>query len=376
MPEATLRRHLGALVAAGILLRRDSPNGKRYVREGGEGRETYGFDLSLLIARAGEFEALREAVEADAREHRRLLDLVTIHRRELREIVTEAVAAGLPGDWTVTAAALQDLCARRADRMPAGALGDLVAALRALAASVDAQLAPPQQAESPNIIGNAAQNARHLSESNPQPKDLEPRFQEERGQRRASDLQRQGEGIGGSGELTSASQLDISPLRGGGPVLAVAGKGVTGLEPGRSHRPLPVGLVVETFPTIRDYGRLGAVDTADELVDAAEIARSALGISPSAFAEARAAMGSFEAAVAVAFILEHHETIRSPGGYLRSLTDRAGEGGFLSLGHRPLDRKAACQRPSASQATASGADIVIGRHQPRMPRSSLVGAAI
>ena len=111
MPEATLRRHLAALVAAGILLRRDSPNGKRYVREGGEGRETYGFDLSLLIARAGEFEALREAVEADARERRRLLDLVTIHRRELREIVTEAVAAGLPGDWTVIAARPRRTCA-------------------------------------------------------------------------------------------------------------------------------------------------------------------------------------------------------------------------------------------------------------------------
>ena len=60
MPEATLRRHLAALVAAGILLRRDSPNGKRYVREGGEGRETYGFDLSLLIARGWRIEALRD----------------------------------------------------------------------------------------------------------------------------------------------------------------------------------------------------------------------------------------------------------------------------------------------------------------------------
>ena len=149
-----------------------------------------------------------------------------------------------------------------------------------------------------------------------------------RGQTPRSDLQRQGEGFGGSGELSAASQLDISPLGEGGRSSQSLGKGVTGLEPGRSHRPLPVGLVVETFPTIRDYGRLGAVDTAGELVDAAEIARSALGISPSAFAEARAAMGSFEAAVAVAFILEHHDTIRSPGGYLRSLTDRAGEGAF------------------------------------------------
>ena len=193
---------------------------------------------------------------------------------------------------------------------------------------MDAQLAAPQQAKRPNISGNAAQTARHLSKSNPQPKDLEPRFQEVRGQPPRSDLQRQGEGIGGSDELTSASRARHKPGRGGGRSSQSQGKAASDPEPGRRRRPLPVGLVVETFPTIRDYGRRGAVDTADELVGAAEIARSALGISPSAFSEARAAMGSFEAAVAIAFILEHHETIRSPGGYLRSLTDRAGEGAF------------------------------------------------
>jgi len=149
-----------------------------------------------------------------------------------------------------------------------------------------------------------------------------------RGQPPRPDLQRQGGGTDRSGEFSSTSEPDISPVGQGTPPSQSPGKAAPAVEPGRARRPLPVGLVVETFPTIRDYGRRGAVDTADELVGAAEIARSALGISPSAFAEARTAMGSFEAAVAIAFILEHHETIRSPGGYLRSLTDRAGEGAF------------------------------------------------
>ncbi|MGX1379184.1 DNA-binding MarR family transcriptional regulator [Bradyrhizobium japonicum] len=39
MPISTLKRHLAALVDAGLIVRRDSPNGKRYVRKGWEGGE-------------------------------------------------------------------------------------------------------------------------------------------------------------------------------------------------------------------------------------------------------------------------------------------------------------------------------------------------
>jgi replication initiation protein RepC len=67
----TLKRHLAILVDAGIVIRRDSPNGKRYARrgEGGEIAEAYGFDLTPLVARAEEFEQL--AAEVRGREARR-----------------------------------------------------------------------------------------------------------------------------------------------------------------------------------------------------------------------------------------------------------------------------------------------------------------
>ena len=219
MPEATLRRHLAALVAAGILLRRDSPNGKRYVREGGEGRETYGFDLSLLIARAGEFEALRDG----RRSRRPRTPAASRSRHDPSPRIArdrDRGGCGRPsGGLEGTAAALQDLCARRADRLPADAPRR---PRRRLAGSWRLPRTPslPRRSKraSQNTNANAAQNWRHLSESNPQPKDLEPRFQEVRGQPPRSDLQRQGEGIGGSGELSSASQLDISPAgEGAGP---------------------------------------------------------------------------------------------------------------------------------------------------------------
>src|SRR5215212_6175783 len=55
---ATLRWALAQLVEAGLVIRRDSPNGKRYVRrgEGGEIAQAFGFDLTPLVARAGEFD--------------------------------------------------------------------------------------------------------------------------------------------------------------------------------------------------------------------------------------------------------------------------------------------------------------------------------
>ena len=60
MPASTLRRLLAVLVEAGLIVRRDSPNGKRYARKGRGGGITlaFGFDLAPLVVRAEEFERL------------------------------------------------------------------------------------------------------------------------------------------------------------------------------------------------------------------------------------------------------------------------------------------------------------------------------
>lgn len=67
MPESTLRRHLSALVSAGIVSRHDSANRKRFARGGraGQGRIAFGFDLSPL-ARMGAY-LEKSAQEADDR---------------------------------------------------------------------------------------------------------------------------------------------------------------------------------------------------------------------------------------------------------------------------------------------------------------------
>ncbi len=55
-----------------------------------------------------------------------------------------------------------------------------------------------------------------------------------------------------------------------------------------------------------------------------------LGISPSAWAEARAAMGDLDASITIAGLLQRSSEIRSPGGYLRQLTAKAGKGGYTA----------------------------------------------
>ncbi len=54
MPASTLRRHLAVLVDAGLIVRRDSPNGKRYARKNRAGaiELAFGFDLSPLVVRS------------------------------------------------------------------------------------------------------------------------------------------------------------------------------------------------------------------------------------------------------------------------------------------------------------------------------------
>jgi replication initiation protein RepC len=66
MPASTLRRLLAILVEAGIVIRRDGPDGKRHARKGRDGAsaQPFGFDLSPLVARAEEFEAAAEEVRA------------------------------------------------------------------------------------------------------------------------------------------------------------------------------------------------------------------------------------------------------------------------------------------------------------------------
>lgn len=93
---------------------------------------------------------------------------------------------------------------------------------------------------------------------------------------------------------------------------------------------IPLEVVLQACPQIRDYARDGIGNWRD-LIQTAALVRSVLGVSPDAWQRARDAMGDINASITVAAILERAGDIRSPGGYLRALTDRAEIGQYSVL---------------------------------------------
>ena len=84
------------------MIRRDSPNGKRYARrgQGGSIEQAFGFDLTPLVARAAEFERLAGEVRAEARARHLLREEISLHRRDIAKTIATAFEEGLPGPWS------------------------------------------------------------------------------------------------------------------------------------------------------------------------------------------------------------------------------------------------------------------------------------
>jgi len=299
MPPATLRRHLAALVDCGLIIRRDSPNGKRFARKGRGGtiEMAFGFDLSPLVARAEEFEAWAEDVRAEERALRLVRERITLCRRDIAKMIATGVEEGVPthragqgaSDWSEIHALYRGILERiprtaaRAELEPiAGDLGLLADKILTLLES---------HIKSSNSSANESQIERHIQNSNPNPlPELEPGFQESRGPK-----------------CEPQAEPSRPPQQG-----------------------FPLGMVLEACPDIVDYAKGGISNWRDFLIVAA-VVRSMLGISPSAWEAGQSVMGELPAAIVVAAILQRGAAITSAGGYLRELTRKA-EAGEFTLG--------------------------------------------
>ena len=307
MAPATLRRHLAVLVDAGVIVRRDSPNGKRFARKDGAGEVeiAFGFDLSPLVARADEFESLAEAVRAEERALKRLRERITICRRDIAKMIVTGLEEGVPtrragqgpADWTTVHEMFRAIVGRIPRTATRGELEPVADELALLSAEVLILL--ETHVNSQNISANETQTVRHIQNSNPNsPIDLEPGLQEGR----AADFGLLDQGHGAPPK--SPDKNDAAPR----------------LE--ATIMAYPLGMVLEACPDIIDYARDG-VHSWRDLIATAGLARAALGISADAWREAQETMGAGDAAVMIAAILQKGEAIGSPGGYLRALSAKA-----------------------------------------------------
>ncbi|OCP23623.1 MULTISPECIES: plasmid replication protein RepC [unclassified Ensifer] len=288
----TLRENLAILVQAGLIHRHDSPNGKRYARKDRDGtvEAAYGFSLAPLLARSEEIALLAQQVNDENRRLKVIKERVTITRRDVRKLISAAIDEGAAGDWeSVEAQFIATVAKLRTAKEAADfaeCLDDLTLLHEGIANLLEAQLISEKSA------ANDDEFRRHIQNSNTDSNiELEPSSRNE---------------LGAGAQYEPRSRKDAISA-------------------------FPLGMVLRACPQIADYGQSGRIENWRDLMSAAVVVRSMLGVSPSAYQEACEAMGPENAAVVTACILERAGHINSAGGYLRDLTGRAARGEF-SLG--------------------------------------------
>ena len=308
MADRSLRRHIRSLVTCGFLLRRDSPNGKRYTLKDdhGEIEQAFGFDLSPLALKAAEIFEAAERARAYWKACRKVRGEITIHLRDVNRIIATAQEEQREGDWAGLESRLHALSGRVGRTTPLNEhevrCGDLVVLRR------DVENLYLSALSEEEMSANDGQTDRHIQNSRP----------ESKLNHRDDHNKKKTECEPAAPEVRPTETVEASNLDHDGERCAKA----EARKP-----PVSLGLFAQACPEFVRYAG-GHIRSWHEVLSTAELVRAALGISPDAMRHARAVMGDVPAGVAVAWILERQEVIRSPGGYLRSLSARAVEDRF------------------------------------------------
>jgi replication initiation protein RepC len=311
MAPATLRRHLACLVDAGLIIRRDSPNGKRFARKGQGGaiEDAFGFDLAPLVARSSEIENLAEEVRAENRTIALLREKITLVRRDIVKMIETGLEERVAGDWEGAHQRYAALSGRYGRGLSRADLEALAGDLAVLAAEILKLL--ETHVKTKNMSVNESQTERHIHNQTTNISDVEPSLREGRADPPEPNLE---EGV--------------VPIERGPEIASDRSRTV---DPKRQLRTYPLGMVLDACPDIIDYGKGGEISSWRDLAAAAAIVRSALGVSPDAWAQALEVLGEHDASIVIAAILQRGDEIKSAGGYLRVLTEKARAGEF-SLG--------------------------------------------
>ena len=320
MPATTLRRHLAVLVDSGLIIRRDSPNGKRFARKGrgGQVEQAYGFDLSPIVARAEEFQELADTVRAEKKALRVAKERLTLLRRDVVKLIETGLEENVPGNWGRVHQTYQAIVGRLPRSAPRQLVEDICCDLHGLYMEIIEVLESFAKTQNPDA--NESHSGRHIQNSNP-----DSISESEYGSRNKEE-------VGGSAAETG----NVRSL---------------------PKRELPLGIVLDACPNLSELTQGGDIRHWRDFLAAAELARPMLAISPSAWRDACEVMGDQHAAITLAAIYQRTDQINSAGGYLRRLTDKARDGKFstwpmiMALLRAKLDadkstRKADHQPPS------------------------------
>lgn len=281
MAESTLRRHIAALISAGLIARRDSPNGKRYpVRRTGS---AFGFDLRPLLLRAVSIAEAAKTALRDAEDQRAARASLTLLLRDAVKLMLYGRETGVPGDWDAVDAEIREIQKRKRRKLSQQALSEAITEAENLLTAIEAKF-EIRSDKSEMLSANDSQNERHLHNSD-------------------------------------SDNLDIDPV----------GKTETRRQNSsafKSNEDLPSpALVTKACPDILPYAG-GKIRTETGLIQTADFIYPMIGISGETWRYVYSVMGRYKAAITLAAILQRCQTIKNPGGYLRKLADQARAGRF------------------------------------------------
>lgn len=289
MSAPTIRRHIAILVELGFILRRDSPNGKRFVRRdsNGEIAMAFGFDLSPLVFKAAEIETHAHEAREFLRQRQQLRFSITIHLRDISKTIAAAFTEQCPGDWNTLSDQLEALSGRVERNGTLEALALREKNLLILREKVEnLYISKLSTAE---VSANESENEHHIQNSN-------------------------------------IESLDKTTLQNPTQGSFVQENSLAPLNNSTSYHP-ELDDILKICPQISNYAFHTIKDWA-QLRETANHVRSMLGITASAWKQACQTMGYTQAAITIAAILERAEHIRSAGGYLRKLTEKAAIGQY------------------------------------------------
>lgn len=315
MAGTTLRRHLAALVEAGLILRKDSPNGKRYARRDTKGTigDAFGFDLSPLLARAHELQMAAAEIALARQQALLARERLSLCRRDLSKLIEMLREGDEASNWQE----LQNRYLRAVSTLPRKpGLTEIEPVLKEME---ELRIDILNQLE--NLLNlqktatNDSQSGHHIQSSHPDSStESEPGF---------------------GTDAMAVLQVEPSIRL---PKTVQAEKGLTEpdlervgdiTDPSRkdarapSGPAFPLSTVLKACPDIADYGPGGEVRSWRDLMAASLVVRSMLNVSQGAHDEACRVLGPEVAATVLACILQRSENINSAGGYLRDLTRRA-----------------------------------------------------
>lgn len=331
---STLRRHVRRLAELGLIWIKDSPNGKRYGHRDEDGVivEAYGFDLAPLSARAQEFEALYAQLKEERALCASLRNVVTVTRRIIRAKIEKALESDLRGPWKDLEDEFNFLMQGLPKRTTTpNKLMDIVDWFKAFKARVEqafeAAFDWPDESDvksstqkgqtrssdvsfGTNMAPTGVSSGTHILTTS-QPNPVKCNSFDEKHVETAIPEKRTFEQV----ERTQEIDLDIE----------------WSTHAGKRSSEVDIPMLMVTCPHFAEMARDlegGFIRSWNDLHRAAGKIRAIAGISENAWNVSQKALGPAVASAAIALIFDKHSTgeIKSPGGYLRGMVEKAQAG--------------------------------------------------